>query len=593
MASEVQEAPRRALTIFLMGSGGDGVITAGELLARAAAHDGLGCHLTKSFGPQIRGGESAVWLQVSADEVRSPAVSADVVMALSWESFPRFAGQLDLSPGTLVLVDEADSKAPDQIEDREGNPLTAVRVPIRRLAEEETGSQLGRNLVALGFLSALLGLPAETIPQAIAKRLKKRGGTVVANNVRAFERGQALAGESLYVALGAKLARGDKRPRIFMSGNDAVTLGALYSGVEFFAGYPITPASEILSSLAAELPGIGGTVIQAEDEIAAMTMVIGASFGGKKAMTATSGPGLSLKTEAIGLAAHAEIPCVIVNVQRGGPSTGMPTMTEQADIQLAVYGAHGDVPRVVIAATDTRGCYEATVKAFYLAERYQTPVIVLTDQLIGHRLEALPADSFEPHESFSKVNRRTVPEDNPTEPYKRYRLGRNPISPMSHPGIEGCAYRTSGIVHQENGCPTSDAGIHHVMNEKRQRKMDMLLKEMGGFQVVGPDEAEFGIISWGSTSGAALDAAARLTARGRRTSVCIVELLHPLPAEGIAAYAAKRRHLAVAELSYSAQFARLLRSEGVPLLDALLIHRGGGHPLLASEIERRLEEQFQ
>lgn len=591
MAKAEPEARRDALTFFLMGSGGDGVITAGDLLARAAAHDGSSCHLTKSFGPQIRGGESAVWLQLASRPVRASADAADVVVILSWRSFPLFKAQFRLAEGALVFHDEQEAKDAPPLVDIAGNPVTPIAVPLRQIAERDAGTHLARNTVVVGFLAGLADIPTETVAPALERRLGKRGPAVVEGNVKAFLSGQALATNE-FAAYRRPLRRGDGRARLLMTGNDAVALGALFSGVEFFAGYPITPASEILSNLAAQMPGNGGTIIQAEDEIASMSMVVGASFGGKKSMTATSGPGLSLKAEALGFAAHAEIPCVIANVQRGGPSTGMPTMTEQSDIQLGIYGAHGDAPRVVIAPEDVKTCFDATVKAFYLTEKYQIPVIIMSDQQIGHREEALPPDGFDEGNAFRKVVRRLAPTPEQKETYKRYALGDDPVTPMSVPGMQGFEYRTSGIVHREDGSPISSPAMHQKMSEKREKKMALILSEMGGYRIVGPEDARQGIISWGSTGGAAVEAAEALTEAGRPTSVLIVELLSPLPAEAIRAYVRGLERVAVAELSFSGQFARLLRGEGVPLEGAALVHRAGGAPITTSEVLRHLKEAW-
>jgi 2-oxoglutarate ferredoxin oxidoreductase subunit alpha len=579
--------------MFLMGSGGDGVITAGDLLAKAAAHDGLNCHLTKSFGPQIRGGESAAWLQMGTLPVRAPADAADAVLVLAWRSYPVFQRQLRLAPGSVVVQDAAEADlTPEGLVDTDGQPANILTVPFKEVAESETGTHLARNVVAIGFLSALYGLPWETMTKTLEKRLAKKGAQTVAANIRAFDRGQELARDERFAAHARRLAAGDGNPRLLLTGNDAVAMGALYAGVEFFAGYPITPATEVLQALAAQLPGAGGTVVQAEDEIASMSMVIGASFGGKKSMTATSGPGLSLKTEAIGLAAHAELPAVILDVQRGGPSTGMPTKTEQSDLQLAVYGAHGDGPKVVIAAEDVKTCFDATVKAFYIAEKYQTPVLLMSDQQIGHREEALPADAFEEGNAFRKVTRRKLPDPASAAAYKRFDLSADPITAISHPGMKGFAYRTSGIIHREDGSPTSDGVLAHRMSEKIERKLALVLDEFEGVRTVGPEDARQGLLVWGSTAGAAIDAAERLTARGQPTSVLVVELVYPLPVERIRAWTQRLDRYAIAELSFSGQFARFLRSNGLLDDGVLLINRAGGAAFTPGELLRRIKESW-
>ncbi len=580
------------MTLFLMGSGGDGVITAGSLVLGAAAQHGLVCHMTKSFGPQIRGGESAAWLQLSPQPISSPPHGVDIMVALSWRAYPQFRSQLVLAPGALVFQDAADGTAPpEDLVDADGQPVVPITLPLRALSEEETGGHMARNTVTAGALLGLLGLPVDPVRQALARRLGKRGAAVVEANLRALERGRALAAQPPLAGHARPLPAGDHRQQLLLSGNDAVALGALYAGVDFFAGYPITPASEILVNLAAELPGVGGSVVQAEDEIAAMTMVIGASFGGRKAMTATSGPGLSLKSEAIGFACLTETPCVIVDVQRGGPSTGLPTRSEQADLNLAIYGAHGDAPRVVIAAEDVRSCFDASVKAFYIAERYQTPVILVTDQLIAHRLETIPAAWVGDGGRFTQVCRRSEPEPS-SEPYQRYQLNGHPVTPMASPGMAGRLYQTSGIVHREDGSPTSDPEVHQLMSEKLAAKMALLLEELGGTRREGPAEARQGLLAWGSTVGAALEAARDATAAGTPTSVLVVELLSPLPVAAIRDYLAGLDRVAVPELSFSGQFARHLRGEGVPLEGALLLQRAGGRPFTGRELLSTIQEAW-
>ncbi|MCE9614663.1 MAG: 2-oxoacid:acceptor oxidoreductase subunit alpha [Lentisphaerae bacterium] len=578
--------------VFLMGSGGDGVVTAGDLLARAVANAGLHCQMVKSFGPQIRGGESGVWLQISPQPIQGPAEQVQIAVVLSWRSFGPFARQLSLAPGALVFQDEQDAAlAPPDLRDAGGQPVTPRSLPLQKLADELEAPR-SRNILLVGFIAGLLQLPAALIPEVLQRKFGKRGAEVAATLIKAFHRGRELADAQARPAGLPALAPVEAEARLLLSGNDAASLGALHAGVEFFAGYPITPASEIMTAMAEHLPGRGGMMIQAEDEISAICMLLGASFGGKKALTSTSGPGLSLMVEALGFATQIELPCVIIDVQRGGPSTGMPTKTEQSDLQLAVYGAHGDAPRVVIAPENVRTCFDATVKAFYLAEKYQTPVIVLSDQQLGHREETLPATAFDEGHAFRTVIARRLPDVKPGEPYKRFALGDDPVSPMAIPGMEGGTYRTSGIIHDEAGNPTVSTDLHRRMSEKLQRKMTLILAEMPGYRLEGPAHADTLLLTWGSTAGAACDAAARRTAEGRPTAVLIVELLYPLPTEALREHVARYRHVAVAELTFSGQFLRWLRANGLALEQALAIHRGGGDPLTTSEILQRMREAW-
>lgn len=585
-------AETRCPCVFLMGSGGDGVVTAGDLLARAAANAGLHCQMVKSFGPQIRGGESGVWLQLSPQPIRGPAELVQIAVVLSWGSFAPFARQLRLAPGALVFQDEQDAAlAPPDLRDATGQPVTPISLPLQKLADELEAPR-ARNILLVGFIAGLLQLPAALIPDVLQRKFGKRSAEVAATLIRAFHRGRELAdAQARPAGLPALVAR-EAEPRLLLSGNDAAALGALHAEAAFFAGYPITPASEIMTTLAEQLPGRGGMMVQAEDEISAICMVLGASFGGKKALTATSGPGLSLMVEALGFATQIELPCVIINVQRGGPSTGMPTKTEQSDLQLAIYGAHGDAPRVVLAPESVKTCFDATVKAFYLAEKFQTPVIVLSDQQLGHCEETLPAAAFDEGHAFRTVVTRRTPELKPGESYKRFALGPDPVSPMAIPGMEGGTYRTSGIIHDEAGNPTVSSELHRRMSEKLQRKMEQILTEQPGYRLEGPPDAEALLVTWGSSAGATCDAAARRTAEGKPTAVLVVELLYPLPVQAIRKHVARHPRVAVAELTFSGQFLHWLRANGLPLEHALAIHRGGGDPLTTSEILQRMRDAW-
>jgi 2-oxoglutarate ferredoxin oxidoreductase subunit alpha len=583
--------PGECLCIVLIGSGGDGIVTAGDLLARAAANAGLHGQMVKSFGPQIRGGESGVWLQIGLRPVRKPAEQADVVMVLSWQSYLQFASQLRLAPGAVVFQDEGDAAAaPPNLRDAAGQPVTPVSLPLQRLADALEAPR-ARNIVSVGFISGLLALPPDIVPDVLRRKFGKRSAEVAESLIAAFQRGRELA-SAHHAPVALRLPEGTREPRILLTGNDAAALGALHAGVEYFAGYPITPASEIMVAMAEHLPARGGTMVQAEDEIASICMVLGASFGGRKAMTATSGPGLSLMVEALGFASQIELPCVVINVQRGGPSTGMPTKTEQSDLQLAIYGAHGDAPRVVIAPEDVKTCFDATVKAFHLAERYQTPVIVLADQHISQREDTLPANAFAEGNAFRTVTARTTLAANAAGPYRRFRLDDNPVSPMAIPGTAGGCYRTSGIIHDETGNPTLSTDLHRRMSEKLQRKMELVLGEFPGLRREGPAHAEAVILTWGSTAGAACEAAAIRTVAGQPTAVIVVELLQPLPVAAIRQALGACDRVAVAELSFSGQFARWLQANGFPLQGALRVHRGGGDPLTGSELLQAMRDAW-
>src|SRR3954453_13669677 len=316
--------------------------------------------------------------------------------------------------------------------------------------------------------------------------------------------------------------------RRLLSGNQAICIGALPAGLTYYAGYPITPASDILEWLAGRLPRFGGAAIQTEDEIAALASVLGASFAGRKAMTATSGPGLSLMAELVGLAGMAEIPAVIIDAQRSGPSTGMPTKTEQSDLNHALFGGHGEAPRVVMAPTSVEDCFHVIVEAFNAAERFQVPVIVLSDQSLSHRLETVRRPDF----SAIEVISRERPDAGQNGSYRRYELRPDGVSPMSVPGAHG-AYVSTGIEHDEAGNPHYEPELHEAMMSKRFRKLQPLARD-GRITFTGPERGDVGLLGWGSTEGAALEAAQICLDRGVAVSTCYPRTLAPLPVERIA-----------------------------------------------------------
>ncbi|MGZ5426646.1 MAG: 2-oxoacid:acceptor oxidoreductase family protein, partial [Thermoanaerobaculia bacterium] len=354
--------PKRDLTIAMVGAGGDGIVTMGDVLAQAAAREGLNVLKTEAYGPQIRGGESSCVVRLSADPIYESGDAIDVVIVFSWADFARFKGEVMPAKNAVVLSDEADPVARNPEDLGLGADSVWIKVPFAKLSTD-SGAKGSKNLVGLGVLTALFGLPAATLRRAIVHRFGRKKAAVGEGALKAFEAGHAL-GQTLPPMPERQLGYTPGPPKLLMSGNEATAIGALHAGCRYFAGYPITPSTEILQFLDEWLPKMGGAAVQTEDELSAIGAVLGASFAGQKAMTATSGPGLALMTEMLGLASMAELPCVIVDVQRGGPSTGLPTKSEQSDLLQAVFGTHGDAPRVVLAPSDVEGCFHTTVDAF-------------------------------------------------------------------------------------------------------------------------------------------------------------------------------------------------------------------------------------
>jgi 2-oxoglutarate ferredoxin oxidoreductase subunit alpha len=376
--------------------------------------------------------------------------------------------------------------------------------------------------------------------------------------------------------------------KLLTDGNDMCAAAAVFAGCQFFGGYPITPSSEVMQFMSREIWKYGGALVQAEDEIAGVGAALGASFAGKKAMTATSGPGMSLKSEIIGLATIAELPLVIVNVQRGGPSTGMPTKAEQADLYQACFSAHGDALRPVLAPTSVADTFQVTVEAFNMAERYQTPVIVLSDQEIAQRKETVdPIDT-----SKFEVVERKRPTAAELEKYVRFKLTESGISPVSHPGMLGGNYLASGIEHNEDGSPTASGIVHARMNEKRFRKFDSLKKRRDLFQIEGDPSAPLGLISWGSTAGVCREALELAHAKGLQVKLLVPYLLFPVIENVYRDFLAGLRAGLVVEQSHQGQLYRILRMYLDVPAGVQPFCRSGSNPFLPNEVVSRLQDQM-
>lgn len=553
------------LSFSIVGSGGDGAVAAGDILSMASAREGLSVIKTEAYGPQIRGGESSCTVRISATPIHAQADQLDALVVFHWADFARFRAEMTLASHAIVFHDA-------------GDPPPEEMAPFRLFAVDFASKRGAKNIFSIGLLSAVFGLPAEAVRGAIRGRFVKKGEAVVQANVEAFDAGFA-KGTELAIEV-QKLDYAATTPKLLMSGNDATAVGAVEAGCRFFAGYPITPSSEVLHALSEWLPRLGGSCLQTEDELAAIGAVVGGSFAGVKSMTATSGPGLSLMSEMLGLASIAEVPAVVVNVQRGGPSTGIPTKSEQSDLWHSLYGGHGDMPRVVLAATDVEDSFHTTVDAFNIAEEFQTPVILLSEQSIAQARQTLDADRL----VHDVVDRRlATPEE--LESYRRYKVTDDGVSPMSIPGMRLGEYQTNGLEHDEQGRPSSMFTTHETMNAKRWRKLDAIAKKYGHLFIrFGPDRPDLGILCWGSAAGVVREAVDRLTARGHRVAAFAPRILMPLPAAAMQTFIDAAKTLLVLEISYARQFHRYLKSELALPRDARVFARSGGKNLTVTEV---------
>jgi 2-oxoglutarate/2-oxoacid ferredoxin oxidoreductase subunit alpha len=535
-----------SISIALVGKGGTGVLTAGEILLTAAARCGRYGIIIPAVGPQIRGGESAALLRLGESPINCLDDRFDILLALSWQHAERFASDIPLDADSLIVADPTEGTLPGLIADTGAH---VHRLELQALAATVTGGR--PNMVALGYLARLAGIPDDALQQAIEKKIGPKGRDVVDISNECARLGYAQA--ALMHKAEPYTAEDASDGRWLMTGNSATGLGALRGGVRFAAAYPITPATEILEWLAPRLADAGGTLVQAEDELASINMAIGASYGGIPSLTATSGPGLSLMMEGLGLAVGAEVPVVVVNVMRGGPSTGIPTKAEQSDFNAAVYGLHGDAPHIVVAANSVTDCVYTTQWAVHLAEATQAPVIVLSDQFIGQAMavvDPIPAINF-------LASRKVA--TNLDENFERYAITADGISPMPLPGTPGGQYTADGLEHSSRAKPSGLADDHIAQLDKRARKIAGFDYGQHWADIEG--DGELAVITWGSTTSAVREAIGRLPA-DLSSNLKLVSMRLLLPAQPDKLTDALRgvRRVMVIEQNHGGQLYRFLRA---------------------------------
>ncbi len=575
---------RKDLVFGMAGSGGDGIVSVGESLLSAAAAEGYHGMMTKSFGSQIRGGESSCRVRIATMALLNPGGDLDVAVALNWEDFLKFGAELPVSGSTVVIYEAATGVAVDAIPLQGVTPLQVIAVPIAAMAKATAGTERAKNTVVLGLIAGWFGIGQEAVMKGIRRKFAKKGEELVAANERAFNEGIRFAKENQLRASMAIASTPMQGPRLMTDGNDMCAAAAIFAGCQFFSGYPITPSTEIMQFFTDHVWKYGGAVLQAEDEIAGIGAAVGASFAGKKAMTATSGPGLSLKTELMGLASIAELPLVIVDVQRGGPSTGLPTKAEQSDLFAAAFSAHGDVVRPILAPTCVADTFRVTVEAFNLAEQFQTPVLILSDQEIAQRKETVDLIDT----SQFRIVERLRPSAAELQDYKRFRITESGISPISQPGLLGGTYLASGIEHTESGSPTASGDVHHRMNEKRIRKFEPLMERRDLFLIEGNPNAPLALVAWGSVAGVCREALGLALEAGLDVKLLVPYLVYPVAEDVYNGFFASVQRGLVVEQSHLAQFYKVLRMHLDLPKGVRPMARGGANPFKPSEIAAAL-----
>ncbi|MFC2058177.1 2-oxoacid:acceptor oxidoreductase subunit alpha [Chloroflexota bacterium] len=565
---------RDSLTVGIAGAGGDGVVVLGSFLQKIAASQGYFSQMPRYYGAQIRGGGSAVKLGLDAEFLPLPKDSLDILVCFNWDHYLEVEQELPIGVDTLVLYENEPSK-------RINLPQKSFMVDFSQKSRDITGSTLNKNIVALGLVIRILALPENRVIEVIEEEKDLK---LLKENLPVLKAGGELFSQLSFPELRISPAQ-DHSPKTILHGSAAIVRAAVRAGCKAFFGYPITPASEIMQGMQEELHDKKGVFLQAEDEIASAGLVIGASLAGAKPMTSTSGPGFDLMTESMTLASAAEIPMVIVDVQRCGPSTGIPSKSEQSDLNHAIYSGHGDAPRVVMAPYDVEGCYRLVIESINIAQRFQTLVVLLSDQWLGQTLVAINDDFMK---KDYPIWERKSPVDKDIEDYHRYRLTEDFISPMSVAGDEGGVYQATGLTHNEKGAPAFDFETHQRMHEKRWRKLAPLCQRDELVNVFGKGESSKGIITWGSSAQLVLETVRSLGLQDE-VKVCIPELLHPLP-DRIGRFVKSLDKLLVVEMNYSGQLYHYLRSEIDLPKETKLYARAGGRPFSRKELTAPISE---
>jgi 2-oxoglutarate ferredoxin oxidoreductase subunit alpha len=509
--------------IRIAGNSQDGIQAIGGFLARLAGRSEQEVMTFMTIPSTISGGPSIFQVRIGSGEVLSAGDDADVLLAFYQHSYEDHINSL--KPGGIVLYD-SDHVEPKQEWQKQYHHLG---IPISGLTIEAIGGTAkdkGKNIFALGLVARMFDLNVPKLEKLIGERFGGKDVSILNNALAAFHAGYSHSVGNVLETF--KFVEGQhKGGQVVMNGNEALAFGLIAAGVRFGAGYPITPWSDVMEILRRELPKYGGTFVQCEDEIASISMALGASYAGRVGVTGSSGPGISLKTEALGWAVMAEMPLVICDIQRGGPSTGMPTNVEQSDLNIACFGGHGDSPRVVLAPANVEDCFFTAIEAVNIARKYNVPVIILSDQAIATRIEAFPEPNLE------QVCQDISPDLTPVADHKAYDLSPSDgVTPRIVPGTRVLSGRYSiatGLEHDEYGHPTGSPKLHMQMTAKRRKKLQTLAAGLPTPKVYGPPEGNILLVGWGSTQGPIREAVDRARAAGDSVSALHIKHLNPLP----------------------------------------------------------------
>jgi 2-oxoglutarate ferredoxin oxidoreductase subunit alpha len=566
-----------SLEVMFGGQAGDGSLTTGDAIAAIFRRCGLAVYTCKDFPSRIRGGHTNYVIRAGSEPDYGLADAVDALVAFDLEAV--WAHIDELRPGGFVIFDTSAAALPAQLRRPD---VHWHEFPLARIAKDDLGREIVRNTIALGAFAALAGIDAGIVRDEIRRTYERKGEAVVELNVRAVEAGERVVAQAHAQPERRLASIAIEDGRLMMLGNDAIAFGALAAGCRFMAGYPITPATDILEWMARELPRVGGVAVQAEDELAAINMVLGAAFAGTRAMTATSGPGQALMTEAIGLAGVLEIPVVVIECARAGPSTGMPTKTEQSTLNHLIYSGHGEIPRVVLAPGTVRESFELTVDAFNLAERYQLPVFVLTEQALCQSKATLTLPDLD---TLVVERGKLIAGGSVTfGDYQRFAPADDGVSPRVLPGVPGGMHLAAGAEHDAAGVVSENAANRNRLMEKRMRKLESMRDELPRAIVHGVADADIAIIGYGSNRGPIVEAVDRLCRSGFPVRFLQLRTLWPFPDGDIRSFVRGAQHVFVVENTFTGQLEALVRGVVGPLDIVHGVRKYDGRPFRPVEI---------
>jgi 2-oxoglutarate ferredoxin oxidoreductase subunit alpha len=566
------------INIMVGGEAGQGVQSAGFIIAKALSRHGLSVFADQDYESRVRGGHNFFRIRASDGEVSAISEEVDILLALDQQSVDLH--QREVSNNGVIIFDAEKTK-------NAGASERALGLPLEQMAMETAKNKQSANTVALGAAMALIGYDVAAFRSVVLDYFGP--GESGQANAEATARGYEYAKANFKSGLEKRVGPAIGRERMLLNGNEAVALGAMAAGCKFVSAYPMTPSTTIMEYMAAKADELGIAVVQPEDEISAINMIIGAAYAGVRAMTATSGGGFCLMVEGLGLAGMTETPVVIVDGQRAGPAIGLPTRTEQGDLQFALHASHGDFPRVVLAPANVEDAFWLTVKAFNLADEYQVPVIILTDQYLASSYATV--DRFDL--SRVQIKRGSVfSETDPSklERYKRYEITPSGISPRAFPLQSTALVVADSDEHNEEGHLIEDAATRTAMMLKRQRKLEGLKKEISGPRTHGPPQTDITLIGWGSTLGALREAVDTAVQHGLSVNLVHFAEIWPFPAEAATLALQRAKRTFAVEGNATAQFAQLLRAETGHQVSGTIL-KFDGHPFTPAYILGQLRKE--